>query len=141
MKKIAQFIAAGGLAIPLVIISWTTGGTQTAAPHALDGDAQATDQRAATPPSPPSPAPRDAGAIFESKCATCHGKDGRAKTLKAKFNKARNLTDAAWQAEVSDERIYNSIANGRGKKMPAFAKKLSRAEIEGLVGHVRSLKK
>lgn len=42
---------------------------------------------------------------------------------------------------MSDERIYNSIANGRGKKMPAFAKKLSRVEIEGLSGHVRSLKK
>lgn len=134
MKRIAQFVAAGGLAIPLVIISWTTGATHTDAPH---GDAQATDQTAATSASP---APREAGAIFESKCATCHGKDGRAKTLKAKFNKARNLTDAAWQAEVSGERIYNSIANGRGK-MPAFAKKLSRAEIEGLVGHVRSLKK
>jgi cbb3-type cytochrome c oxidase subunit III len=85
--------------------------------------------------------PRDAHAIFERNCATCHGKDGRAKTLKAKFNKARDLTDAAWQAEVSDERIYNSIANGRGKKMPAFAKKLSRAEVEGLAAYVRGLKR
>ena len=136
MKRIAQFIAAGGLAIPLAIVSWTMGAFRTAAPLASH-DAQTTDQTAATPSS----SARDAGAIFESKCATCHGRDGRAKTLKAKFNKARNLTDAAWQAEVSDERIYNSIANGRGKKMPAFAKKLSRTEIEGLVGHVRSLKK
>ena len=134
MKRMAQFIAAGGLAIPLIIISWTTGATHTAAPH---GDAWATVQTATASPSP---AARDAGAVFESRCATCHGKDGRAKTMKAKFNKARNLTDAAWQAEVSDERIYNSIANGRGK-MPAFAKKLSHAEIEGLVGYVRSLKK
>jgi mono/diheme cytochrome c family protein len=138
MKRTAQLIAAGGLAIPLAIISWMTGATHTAAPLAPHDDAQATRQTAAILPSP---APRDAAAIFESKCATCHGKDGRAKTLKAKFNKARNLTDAAWQAEVSDERIYNSIANGRGKKMPAFAAKLSRAELEGLVGYVRGLKK
>lgn len=138
MKRIAQFIAAGGLAIPLIIISWTTGATHTATPPASHGDAQATDQTAA---SPSSSTARDAGAVFDSKCATCHGKDGRAKTLKAKFNKARNLTDATWQAEVSDERIYNSIANGRGKKMPAFAKKLSREELEGLVVYVRSLKK
>lgn len=137
MRRIAQFIAAGGLAIPLVVISWTTGATHAIAPHTQRGDAQTTGQTAATPSS----SARDADGVFESKCATCHGKDGRAKTLKAKFNKARNLTDAAWQAEVSDERVYNSIANGRGKKMPAFAKKLSRAEIEGLVGHVRSLKK
>lgn len=136
MKKIAQFIAAGGLAIPLAIISWTAGATHTAAPLASH-NAQTTDQTAAAPSTPA----RDARAVFDSKCATCHGKDGRAKTLKAKFNKARNLTDATWQAEVSDERIYNSIANGRGKKMPAFAKKLSREELEGLVVYVRSLKK
>jgi cbb3-type cytochrome c oxidase subunit III len=138
MKRIAQFIAAGGLAIPLAIISWTTGVTHTAAPLAPHGDAQATVQTATTPTSPTA---RDAREVFDSRCATCHGKDGSAKTLKAKFNKARNLTDAAWQAEVSDERIYNSIANGRGKKMPAFAKKLSRAELEGLVVYVRGLKK
>jgi mono/diheme cytochrome c family protein len=139
MKKMAQFIAAGGLAIPLVIISWTAGATHTAAPPAPHGNVHRTDQTATAPPAVASA--RDAGAIFESKCATCHGKDGRAKTFKAKFNKARNLTDATWQAEVSDERIYNSIANGRGKKMPAFAKKISRVELEGLVGHVRGLKK
>jgi len=131
MRQITQIIAAGGLAIPLMLIHWSgaTDGLMRmhgAAQQANDktGDAQ-----------------RDARAIFESRCATCHGKDGRAKTLKAKFNKARDLTDAAWQADVSDERIYNSIANGRGQKMPAFAKKLTRAEIEALAVYVRGLKK
>jgi cbb3-type cytochrome c oxidase subunit III len=80
-------------------------------------------------------------AVFKSKCATCHGKDGRGKTFKAKFNGARNLTDAAWQERVTDERIFNSITNGRGSKMPAFGDKLSVAEIEALVAHVRGLKK
>jgi cytochrome c oxidase cbb3-type subunit 3 len=84
---------------------------------------------------------RDAVAIFNGKCATCHGKDGRAKTFKAKFNGARNLADAGWQESVTDERIFNSISNGRGKKMPAFGEKLSQAEIESLVAHVRGLKK
>ena len=84
---------------------------------------------------------RDAAAVFNGKCATCHGKDGRAKTFMAKFNGARNLADAGWQESVSDERIFNSISNGRGKKMPAFGGKLSQAEIESLVSHVRGLKK
>jgi cytochrome c oxidase cbb3-type subunit 3 len=84
---------------------------------------------------------RDAETIFKSKCSTCHGKDGSAKTFKAKFNGARNLTDAKWQESVTDERIFNSISNGRGRKMPAFGKKLTDAEIESLVAHVRSLKK
>src|SRR6267143_572511 len=70
----------------------------------------------------------DAGVLFDKHCATCHGKDGQAKTFKAKFNHARNLTDAKWQALVSDERLFNSISNGKGK-MPAFGKKLSEAQI------------
>ena len=84
--------------------------------------------------------PAGAAELYLKKCASCHGKDGRAKTFKAKFNSARNLTDPQWQAEVSDERIFNSITNGRGK-MPSFGKKLSEAEINSLVVYVRRLKK
>jgi mono/diheme cytochrome c family protein len=82
---------------------------------------------------------RTATALYAKHCASCHGKDGRAKTFKAKFNKARNLTEPGWQEAVSDERIYNSIANGRGK-MPGFAKKMSEAEVDALVLLVRSLR-
>jgi cbb3-type cytochrome c oxidase subunit III len=81
----------------------------------------------------------DAGILFSKNCATCHGKDGQAKTFKAKFNHARNLTDAKWQSEVSDERIFNSITNGKGK-MPAWGKKFSEAQINALVSFVRTLK-
>jgi len=88
-----------------------------------------------------SSAARTAAAIFAKECATCHGKDGQAKTFKAKFNHARNLTEAQWQNSVSDERIFNSINNGKGKKMPAFGKKLSEEEINSLVPYVRGLKK
>ncbi len=82
----------------------------------------------------------DASALFDKHCDTCHGKDGQAKTFKAKFNHARNLTDPKWQSWVSDERIFNSISNGKGK-MPAWRKKLSEAQINALVGYVRKLKK
>ena len=81
-----------------------------------------------------------ASALFDKHCDTCHGKDGQAKTFKAKFNHARNLSDAKWQTEVTDERLFNSISNGKGK-MPAFGKKLTEAQINSLVGYVRSLKK
>ena len=82
----------------------------------------------------------DASVLFAKNCATCHGKDGQAKTFKAKFNHARNLTDAKWQAEVRDERIFNSISNGKGK-MPEWGKKFSESEINALVAYVRKLKK
>ena len=81
-----------------------------------------------------------AAAIYGRRCASCHGKDGTAKTLKGKLRSARNLTDPQWQADVSDERIFNSIMNGRGK-MPSYGKKLSEAEINSLVAYVRGLKK
>lgn len=84
--------------------------------------------------------PRSAASLYAKRCASCHGKDGRSKTFKAKFNHARNLADPEWQANVSDERIFNSITNGRGK-MPPFAKKMSEAEIDSLVAYVRGLKK
>ncbi len=82
---------------------------------------------------------RDPAALFDKNCATCHGKDGQAKTFKAKFNHARNLTDAKWQGEVSDERLFNSISNGKGK-MPAWGKKFSEGEVNALVAYVRKLK-
>ncbi len=98
--------------------------------------------RAATPPTTnPGALPAvNAEQLYEKQCASCHGKDGRAKTIKGKFKHARNLTDAEWQEKVSDERIFNSINNGK-EKMPAYGKKLSQEQIEALVTYVRAFKK
>ena len=82
----------------------------------------------------------DASSVYNDKCATCHGRDGRARSLHSKHEHARDLTNAEWQDSVSDERIYNSISNGKGK-MPAFKKKLSDGQIDELVNYVRRLKK
>ena len=83
---------------------------------------------------------RSAAELYKKSCASCHGKDGRAKTFKAKFNHARNLSDPEWQKRASDERIFNSIMNGK-EKMPPFGKKLSEQEINALVSYVRGLQK
>ena len=82
----------------------------------------------------------DAGGIYGSKCAKCHGRSGNGKTVRGKLDHARDLTDANWQNDVSDERLFNSISNGR-KKMPAFKKSLSEAQIDALVAYVRRLKR
>jgi mono/diheme cytochrome c family protein len=78
--------------------------------------------------------------LYAKHCASCHGKDGRAKTIKGKLKHARNLTDGEWQEKVSDERIFNSIMNGK-EKMPAFGKMLAQEQIEALVTYVRALRK
>ena len=84
---------------------------------------------------------RTAAVLWSKNCASCHGKDGRAKTFKAKFNHARDLTDGSWQSDVSDERIFNSISKGRGKHMPGYSKKMTEQEIESLVSFVRALRR
>jgi mono/diheme cytochrome c family protein len=85
---------------------------------------------------------RTAPQLYRRYCVSCHGTDGKAKTSKGKFSHARDLSDAQWQAEVSDERIFNSIMNGRNERgnMPAFANKLNENEVNSLVSFVRRLK-
>jgi mono/diheme cytochrome c family protein len=83
---------------------------------------------------------RSPAELYARNCASCHGKDGRAQTRSGKLRHARNLADSEWQGRVGDERIFNSIMNGKGK-MPAYGNRISEQEIDGLVGYVRSLKK
>ena len=86
--------------------------------------------------------PRPASQTYRRYCVSCHGTDGKAKTSKGRFSHARDLTDAQWQTDVSDERIFNSIMNGRNVRgnMPAFANKLKENDVNSLVGFVRGLK-
>ena len=85
---------------------------------------------------------RTAPELYARHCASCHGTDGRAKTSKGKFNHARDLTDANWHGDVTDERIFNSIMNGRNVRgnMPAFSDKLNEKEVDSLVSFVRKFK-
>ena len=85
---------------------------------------------------------RSATDLYMRYCHSCHGRDGRAQTQKGKFSHARDLTDAKWQDDVSDERIFNSIMNGRNVRgnMPAFSDKLNEKEVESLVTFVRKFK-
>ena len=89
---------------------------------------------------PVTAAPRSAAELYSKNCATCHGRDGRAKTIKGKLKHARDLSDPEWQNRVSDERIFNSIMNGKGK-MPGYSRKLSEQEINSLVSYVQGLKR
>ncbi|MFN2491438.1 MAG: cytochrome c [Pyrinomonadaceae bacterium] len=117
----SHFLLPAGIAVALVLASITL---------ALSTEAHEAHNTSA----------RSAAELYSKHCASCHGKDGRAKTFKAKLNHARDLTDAAWQGNVSDERIFNSIMSGK-RKMPSYAKKMSEQEIDSLVGYVRGLKR
>lgn len=88
--------------------------------------------------------PRRAPArMYGQYCISCHGSDGRSQTKKGKYNHARDLSDPQWQDDVSDERIFNSIMNGRNVRgnMPGFKDKLNEQEADSLVEYVRKFKK
>ncbi len=79
-------------------------------------------------------------------CASCHGKDGKGQTKAGKMAETKDLTDAAYQASFTDEKAVQQVKDGlkdkNGKeRMKPFAGKLSDAEIEALVAHVRTFKK
>ena len=87
-------------------------------------------------------AARSAPVLYRKYCVSCHGSDGHAKTSKGKYSHARDLTDAQWHDAVSDERIFNSIMNGRNVRgnMPSFNNKIDQAEAESLVSFVRRMR-
>jgi mono/diheme cytochrome c family protein len=79
----------------------------------------------------------DAKTNFEQKCATCHGKDGKAQTPMAKKMGAADLTSAAVQSQ-SDAQIRTQITEGKGK-MPPYGGILGKAGVDEMVKYVRSL--
>ena len=74
---------------------------------------------------------------FNTKCTTCHGKDGKAQTQMGIKLKAKDLTQKASWTGLTDAVIENQIRNGTPTKtMPAFAEKLSPEEIQTVVKYV-----
>ncbi len=76
---------------------------------------------------------------YTAKCQMCHGATGLADTPAGKALKARPFNSPDVIKE-SDADLLAVIKNGKGK-MPAFAGKLSDAEMTTLVAHVRKLQK
>ena len=75
---------------------------------------------------------QDASALYKSKCAMCHGADGKKAA-------GHDLSSAAVQ-KGSDADLEAVIANGKAPKMPKYGDKLKPEEIKGLVAYIRTLK-
>jgi len=80
-----------------------------------------------------------AAQLYKTKCAGCHGPDGKGETTMGKALKLRDLASADVQKQ-SDADLTTLISAGKNK-MPASGKSLSADQIKGLVGYVRSLAK
>ena len=84
----------------------------------------------------PAAAEVDGKALYESKCAMCHGKDGVAKPM---AKGSANLNDPAYQKANDAAAIAKVVTEGRNK-MPAYKGKLTDAEIQAVAAHVKTLK-
>ena len=84
----------------------------------------------------------DVPALWKSKCSSCHGEDGKAQTKTGKKEKISDMTNADWQANWTDEKMKEMIVNGSkdNAKMKAFKGKLSDAEVDALIKHIREFK-
>ncbi len=84
----------------------------------------------------PALAEGDGKALYDKKCALCHGKDGVAKKM---AKGSANLNDPQWQKTATLEGIRKDIAEGKGK-MPKYQQKLSAEEINLIAEYVKTLK-
>lgn len=82
---------------------------------------------------------QDAAALYKTKCAACHGADGKGETAIGKANKMRDLASDDVQKQ-SDSDLTAIVTNGKNK-MPAYGKSLKTDQVKDLVAYVRSLAK
>jgi mono/diheme cytochrome c family protein len=87
----------------------------------------------------PSRADEASEKLYKTKCAACHGSDGKGETTVGKANKMRDLGSADVQ-KLSDEDLTEIVTKGKGK-MPAYGKSLKPEQIKDLVTYIRSFGK
>ncbi|HXI87799.1 MAG TPA: cytochrome-c oxidase, cbb3-type subunit III, partial [Parvularculaceae bacterium] len=76
-----------------------------------------------------------AAPLFANVCAACHGADGKGNQAMG----APNLTDGIWLYGGDRKTIRETLTNGRGGVMPAWAGRLSDEQITALAVYVHSL--
>ena len=84
-------------------------------------------------------AAQDGPTLYKTKCAMCHGADGKGETPMGKKLNIRDLGSPEVQKQT-DAELTTTITKGKGKMTP-FATKLTAEQIGQLVAHIRGLGK
>jgi mono/diheme cytochrome c family protein len=142
------------LAFLMVLLSGCGGGpnstTEPAQTNASSPQAQASPAAQAANGGAETPdAGEEAKEIFATRCASCHGDEGRGNgPASAVLNpKPQNFHDPKWQTTVSDEQLTQAIIYGGSAvgKSPAMAPNPDLQEkpqvVKDLIAHVRALGK
>jgi cytochrome c6 len=89
-------------------------------------------------PSPDKPPSTET--LYKQKCSKCHGADGSGETSLGRIFGSPDFTDPGWWAKhPSSGELVSVITRGK-KNMPAFGKKLTKAQIASLAGYVQRFK-
>lgn len=86
--------------------------------------------------------------LFEAKCATCHGEDGRAKTQEGREMGMGDMTKAAYWKDLTLEKARTSVAegisrtrDGKVQEMKPYQGRLTTEQIDALNIYASSFKK
>jgi len=80
--------------------------------------------------------------LFNKECASCHGKDGKARTPVGRKLGAKDLRESKTSdAEIEKQILEGKKAKDGGYTMPAFKEKLDPDEIKALISFVKKFRK
>ena len=79
---------------------------------------------------------QDAAAIYKTKCAACHGPDGKGDTAVGKKLGVRDFASPEVQKQSDDE--LAAVINDGKNKMPGYKKSLKPEEVKALVAFIHA---
>ena len=85
----------------------------------------------------------DGKTVYADSCAKCHGDDGKGATKMGQKLGAKDYSDAAVQAAVTDDQAFKAIKEGMKKDDKTLMKpsELSDDDIKASIAYLRTLKK
>lgn len=79
--------------------------------------------------------------LFNSKCSSCHGSDGKADTMMGKKKKIKDWTDGKTLSALTDDKIKTIMRDGikekEGKYKMKPVKNLSDEQMTAIVSYIR----